>query len=156
MLLSRMIRLGLGFALAALVTLAPAAAHQEEGSIRLGQPTRRFAVDLPLGGAGSVLAVGSWTRNDVQTGERGFARIDPRRSQAQAVMPLPSGPLAVALGEGSLWVARVGGSQVEQVDARTGKIVGRFRAGDVVALVVGQGRIWTAARDGTVREISRE
>lgn len=124
--------------------------------IRIGQPTQRLAVDLPLGRAGSVLAVGSWARNDVLTGARGFARIDLRRNQAQTVMPLPSGPLAVALGEGSLWAARVGGSQVEQVDARTGKIVGRFRAaGDVVALAVGQGRIWTAARDGTVSEVSR-
>lgn len=122
--------------------------------IRIGQPTKRLAVDLPLAGANGVVAVGSWSKNGVLTGERGFARIDPRRSQAQAVVRLPPGALAVAIGQGTLWVARVGGAQIAKVDSRTGKIVGRFRTRDVVALAVWKGRVWAAARDGTVREIS--
>jgi len=118
--------------------------------IRIGPPTGRLAVDRPLVGGGKVLAVGSWTRGDVLTGRRGLARIDPRRNRLEAVTPLRSGPLAVAFGKGSLWSARVGGSTVERIEARTGKLVGRFRADDVRALAVAGGAVWIATRDGTI------
>lgn len=122
--------------------------------IRIGQLTERFAVDRPVVGGGRVLALGSWTRNDVLTGRRGLARIDPRRNRLEAVTSLPSGPLAVAFGKGSLWVARVGGSWVERIDPATGKVIGRFRSDGAVAIAVAGGHVWTATRDGTIRRIA--
>jgi streptogramin lyase len=122
--------------------------------IRIGPATGRFAVDRPLMGGGKVLAIGSWTQGDALTGRRGLARIDPSRNRLEAVTPLASGPLAVAFGKGSLWSARVGGSSVERIEARAGKVVGRFRADDVSALAVAGGHVWTATRDGTIRRLA--
>ncbi len=121
--------------------------------IRVGSPARRFAVDKPVVGEGRVLAIGSWTRRDVLTGKRGLARIDPRRNRLKAVTPLPSGPLAVAIGKDSVWVARVGASSVERIDASTGRVIGRFRAEAVGLLAVGGGHVWTATRRGTIRRL---
>lgn len=55
--------------------------------------------------------------------KRGLVRIDARRNRVQSITPLPSGPLVIASGQGSLWVARLGGSSVERA---TGKVTGRF------------------------------
>lgn len=121
--------------------------------IRIGPPAGRFAVDKPVLAVARVFAVGSWTRGDVLTGERGLARIDPQRNRVESTTPLPSGPLAIASGQGSLWVARAGGSLVERIDAATGKITGRFRAAAGVALAIAGDHVWTATEDGTIRQI---
>jgi streptogramin lyase len=122
--------------------------------IGIGPPTGRFAVDRPLVGGGKVLAVGAWTRGDVLTGRRGLARIDPRRNRLEAVTPLPSGPLAVAFGNGSLWSAVVGGSVVERIEAMTGEVIDHIPADNVSALAVAGGHVWTASRDGTIRRLA--
>ncbi len=121
--------------------------------IHIGPPGGRFAVDKPVVGEGRVLAIGSWTRGDVLTGKRGLAQIDPRRNRLEAVTPLPSGPLAVAIGKGSVWVARVGASSVDRLDASTGRVIARHRADDVGLLAVGGGYVWTATRGGTIRRL---
>ena len=69
-----------------------AATNRVLARIKIGPPRHRFTVDRPVVGDGSVLAVGSQTRNDVLTGEKGFARIDPRRNRLKSITPLPSGP----------------------------------------------------------------
>lgn len=122
--------------------------------IQIGPRTRRFAVDSPLFAGKYVLAVGSWTRNNVLTGVRGVARIDTRHNLVKGLISLPSGPLVLTVGGNSLWVARVGGSQVERIEIGTGKIVGRFHADGVVHLAVWRGHVWVAARNGTITEIS--
>lgn len=122
--------------------------------IRIGPPAGPLAVGRPLVGGGKVLAVGSWTRGDVLINRRGLARIDPRRNRLEAVTPLPSGALAVAIGKDSLWVARSGGSSVERIEARTGRVIGRFRASDVTALAVAGGHVWMATRGGTIGRLA--
>lgn len=121
--------------------------------IRIGPPAGRFAVDRPIVGDGRVLAIGSWTRNGVLTGKRGLARIDWSRNRPESLTPLPSGALTAAFGNGSLWVARVGGSSVERIDAATGTVVGRLAVDDVWMLAVAGGRVWAATRSGTVLQI---
>lgn len=129
-------------------------ANRVSARIRIGPRTGRFAVDRPLVGGGTVFAVGSWTRGDVLTGRRGLARVDPARNRLKVVTPLPSGPLAVTFGKGSLWSAVVGGSAVERIEADTGKVIGRFSTDDVSALAVAGGHVWTATRDGTIRRLA--
>lgn len=143
----------LGVGLAGVYRVDPRT-NRVSARIRIGPATGRLAVDRPLIGGGKVLAIGSWTQGDVGTGRRGLARVDPTRNRLEAVTPLPSGPLAVAFGKGSLWSARVGGSSVERIEARTGKVIGRFRAEGVSALAVAGGHVWTATRDGTIRRLA--
>jgi streptogramin lyase len=105
---------------------------------------------------GKVLAIGAKTSADTLTGQNGVARIDPQHNRVEAVTPLPSGPLlAVTVGQGSLWVARVGGSSVERVDPRTGKVVARIRGQIGTALAVAGGYLWTASREGTIRKLKK-
>jgi streptogramin lyase len=104
---------------------------------------------------GKVLAIGAKTSANMLTGRNGVARIDPQRNRVEAVTPLPSGPLAVTVGQGSLWVARVGGSSVERVDPRTGKVVARIRGQIGTALAVAGGYLWTASREGTIRKLKQ-
>jgi len=121
--------------------------------IRIGPPTGRFAVDTPIVGGSRVLAIGSWTRNGVLTGKRGLVRIDSKRNRPESLTPLPSGALTAAFGKGSLWVARVGGSSVERIEAATGIAVGRLAANDVRMLAFAGSQVWMATRGGTIRQI---
>jgi streptogramin lyase len=129
-------------------------AHRVVARVRIGPSTNRLAVDTPVVGERKVFAVGAWTRNGVLTGRRGLARIDPRRTRLEAVTALPSGPLAVAYGKGSLWVARVGGSSVERIAPASGTVIERFRTDDAAVITVASRRVWIATRDGTIHRIA--
>ena len=122
--------------------------------IRVGPADRRLDVERLALGAGHVFAPGAWVNGLAFAGGNGLARLDERNNRLESVTPLPSGPLAIAFGEGSLWVARIGGSQVERIDASTGKVVGRFRADVGMALAVAGGGLWTATRDGSIRRVA--
>lgn len=122
--------------------------------IHFGPPTARLVANRLLFASGSVLAVGGWTQGGAFTRRNGLARIDPSRNRVSSVTPLPSGPLAVAFGEGSLWVARARGSHVERIDPGTGKIVSHLRADIGTALAVAGGRLWTTGQDGTIHFVA--
>lgn len=131
------------------------ATNRVAARIRIGPPGRRFVVNRLLLAAGKVLGVGSWTEGGAPTNENGLARIDPKRNRVEAVTPLPSGPLAVAFGMGSLWVGRVGGSSLDRIDPRTGEVVASIDAGVGSLLAVTGAGVWTAGRDGWLRRIAR-
>jgi DNA-binding SARP family transcriptional activator/streptogramin lyase len=65
------------------------------------------------------------------------------------------GPLAVAAGEGAIWVANGGDSTISRIDPRTKKVVKVLGIGtDLHGLAVGFGSVWTAdGNDGTVTRI---
>jgi hypothetical protein len=113
----------------------------------------RFDAERVVPAAGKVLVVGGTTSANVLTNRNRLARIDPLRNRVDAVTPLPSGPLAVTFGEGSLWVAPFGSSTVDRVDPRTGKLVARFRGEIGTALAVAGGNLWTAFPNGTLRQL---
>jgi streptogramin lyase len=102
---------------------------------------------------GHVLVVGVKTSGGVLTQRNALGRIDAGHDRVEGVTPLPSGPLAAASGQGQLWVARVGGSTIERIDPLTGAIIGRARGKVGAALAVAGGHLWTAYRDGVVREL---
>ena len=91
------------------------------------------------------------------TNRNALARIDPRSNRVTALTPLPSGPLTVAFGAGSLWVAPLppfGGSTVDRVDPSTGRIEGRLggRIGSLIA--VADGHLWTITSEGVLRRLA--
>jgi len=122
--------------------------------IPIGPRVRRLvAVQLyPVGSR--LLAVGEWTSGGVLTDRNGLALISATHNRVQATTALPAGPLTSAYGRGSLWVARVGGSSLERVDARTGRVVAQIHARVGEMLAVAGGYLWTAFRDGTVRRLA--
>ncbi len=64
-------------------------------------------------------------------------------------------PLAIAVGEGSVWVADNVGGTVSRIDAATGELEGRpieVGAGPV-GLAVGEGAVWVASGDDTITRI---
>ncbi len=115
--------------------------------IHVGPLSGRLVPTRLLFARGAILAVGIWTQGGVSTRRNGLARIDPTRNRVIAVTQLPSGPLAVAYGKGSLWVARIGGSSVDRVDPSTGRLLRRFDSRIGVALAVAGQR----ALDGLAR-----
>lgn len=121
---------------------------------RIGPAGDRLDVEQIVLAAGKVLAIGAWTSAGELTSRNGLARLDPVRNRVQAVTPLPAGPLAVAVGGSSLWVARVGGSRVDRIDASTGEVVRRLHAHVGIALAVAGNHLWTATRDGTIRRLA--
>jgi streptogramin lyase len=82
-------------------------------------------------------------------------RIDPARPGAAEAIELPAGPVAVAVGNGSVWVANQLDDSVTRVDARTGVVGPTIAVGrEPVALAVGDDAVWVANRlDATVSRI---
>ena len=57
---------------------------------------------------------------------------------------------------GSLWVGRVKGALLEQVDPASGTVVRRLQTRVGVALAFAAGRLWTVFRDGRLQRLATE
>lgn len=111
------------------------------------------AADIVLGG-GKVFVVGSWAAGTVLTRDRVLVRMNAARNAVEAVTALPQGAALVTFGRGFLWVARAGGSSMQQIDGLTGRLIRRVPADVGVALAVAGGHLWAADADGTLRPIA--
>ena len=116
-------------------------AHDGEG----GSPVS--ATDVAVG-EGSV-----WVTGDVLNPT--LWRIDPDRTRRTVAYPLPFGPDAVAVAEGTVWVANQLDDSVTRIDARSGRVGRTIEVGhEPVALAASKGLVWVANRlDGTVSRI---
>lgn len=94
--------------------------------------------------------MGDWTDGGVATNENVIARINPNSLRVEGVTPLPGPRLALTLGDGALWAARVGATTIERIDLKTGVVVARTSGQVGTALAVADGYLWTITRDGTV------
>jgi YVTN family beta-propeller protein len=81
--------------------------------------------------------------------------IDPRTNQVVADVSVGSRPSAVAIGEGSVWVANSGDGTVSRIDQKSLVVVETIGIGaPVIDVAAGDGAVWTAnGSDGTVTEI---
>jgi sugar lactone lactonase YvrE len=122
--------------------------------IRIGRVVEPLSVGRVVVGGDKVLALGVRTSGGTLTGRNAVARIDPGRNRVEGVTGLPPGPLATAFGNGALWVGRAGGSQLDLIDPRSGRLVRRYRVPVGTALAVANGDVWTATRDGIVRRVA--
>ncbi len=81
-------------------------------------------------------------------------RVDARTGELVASMKVGDRPTAIALGEGSVWVANAGDNTLSRIDPRTGEVVSTVDArGDAGALAVGFGGVWVL--DGPGGAVSR-
>lgn len=107
-------------------------------------------VKLPYCPVGFLLAVGTavWSAGGACADVVG--RIDARTKRLTARVPEPH-PVGLALAGGAVWVAVLDSANVDQLDPRTGRLVGRLHVGGVpVRLAVGFGSVWVNDDNGFV------
>ncbi len=103
-----------------------------------------------LGGAPGAIVVTEdavW----VADGRRGrLLEVDPASGAVRGRPVRAQAPLALAAGDGALWVAS-GTGAVSRLDAARRRLVDRARVADPGGIAVGAGSVWvTSRRDGTV------
>ena len=83
------------------------------------------------------------------------AVIDPKTNRVVAQVPVGKRPVAVALGDGAVWVANADDQTVSRIDPRTRAVVDTIHLGAAVSdLSVGSGAVWVAnGNDATLTRI---
>ncbi len=72
-------------------------------------------------------------------------------------VPVGGTPVAVAVGEGAVWVADNTRASVARIDPVTDEVTSRSRVGDgPLALAAGEGAVWAASGDGSISRIEPE
>jgi YVTN family beta-propeller protein len=80
--------------------------------------------------------------------------IDPQRNEIIGETPVGPQPGAMAVGEGSVWVANEGANTVSRLDPNTHAVVDTIDVGkDPKGIVVGAGSVWVA--DSGARAVTR-
>ncbi len=88
--------------------------------------------------------------------KQSIVRIDLTTRRVTGVIGLPWVPGGIATGGGSVWVPQDFGSELVRIDARTGKISGRFDLGkrggaNTGGVAYGDGTLWLAQDRGVAR-----
>jgi len=140
-----------------LPSAAGAARPPGRGSLR--RPLTAVVVGLAiLGGAGAalVLTLGSGNAAAVFVPPNSVVRIDESGKRIESYVRVGRHPVAVAVGEGGVWVANSEDGTVTRLDPSTGRLVHTISAGggDLNGLAVGFGFVWVAnGNDGTITKI---
>jgi YVTN family beta-propeller protein len=115
--------------------------------------TAKFPVPVMPCGQLAADARAVWTSTGIECRPIGVARIDTHGRHAQFVKG-EIGPVGLALGFGSLWVADLERKTVDRIDPRAGRIVGRLPIeGIPVRLGIGFGSVWVRDDTGRVLRI---
>ncbi len=142
-----------------LAAAAEAAVGVEERRVRVVRRSRVAAAAgaLLLAGAvaGIALALTGGGSAAVKVVPNSVAFLDPDTGRLQADVPVGRRPVAVAAGEGGIWVANAGDQTISRVDAKTRKASSPIGVGvDVSDIVVAYGSVWVAdGNDGTITRI---
>jgi YVTN family beta-propeller protein len=112
------------------------------------------AVALAAVIAASLVALGRGS-SAAAVGANSVAIIDPRTNHVVGDVPVGSGPDALAVGAGGVWVANGDDGTVTRIDPRTRRVVSTIGIGtDVSDVAVGYGSVWVAdGNDGTLTRI---
>ena len=143
-----------------LAAAAQAALGAEEHRVRLFRRSRLVALlgALLLAGAtvGVVLALTSGSSTPaVAVLPDSVAVIDPQDNRVVADVPVGARPIAVAVGEGGVWVANADDGTVSRIDPDTRKVVKTIGIGSPASdIAAGEGSVWVAnGSEGTVSRI---
>ena len=126
---------------------------------------RRRGLLLVVGGAVLLLAAAVSAAVVELTGRSssiGVARpnsiavIDPKTGHITAQIPVGRGPVAVAVGDGAVWVANAGDQTVSRIDPRRKRVIATVGTGQTSsAIAVGGGAVWIANAVGGKGTVSR-
>jgi DNA-binding SARP family transcriptional activator len=121
-------------------------------------PSRRPALLVALAGLVLVLAAvaaalqlvrGGGTSTALVPASDSLAVLDARRGAVVGDIPLGSGPVAVTVGDGSVWVASAGHQTLARVDPVAKQVVNRIGLGRIPSqLAFGEGALWVASAIG--------
>jgi streptogramin lyase len=76
------------------------------------------------------------------------AAIDPRTGRIEAAVPIGGHPVAIAVGEGGVWVANADQQTLVRIDPKTKQTTSIGLGTDVADVAVGFGSIWVAGGNG--------
>lgn len=86
--------------------------------------------------------------------ENSTGLIDPGRNSIVAEAAVGIQPLAIAIGEGSVWIANSGDNTISQVDPATHSVIDTIDVGQTpTSIAVGAGSVWVA--DSGERSLTR-
>ena len=107
------------------------------------------AAVLVLSGGGGTVALSAAPPDSL-------AVINPATNSLVAELPVGSGPAAVTLGDGSVWVANGGDQTLVRVDPAAKQVVDRIGLGRIpTQLAYGRGALWVASAIGDRGVVSR-
>ena len=144
---------------AELAAAAESALVTEERRVRLFRRSRLVALvgALLLAGAvvGLTLALTSDSGGSVAVAPNSVAVIDSGTNRVTDDVPVGLRPIAIAVGEGAVWVANADDGTVQRIDPETRKVVATIGlGGEVSDLAVGFGSVWVAGgNDETLTRI---
>ena len=133
--------------------------HSEERRVRFLRRSRLIAAlgALILAAAVAALVV-ALTRpgaSEIAVLPDSVAVIDPETSRVVADVAVGARPIAVAVGEGGVWVANADDGTVSRIDPETLKVAKTIGIGSPASdIAVGSGSVWVAnGSEGTVTRI---
>jgi YVTN family beta-propeller protein len=145
---------------AELAAAAEAAVGAEERRVRLFRRSRVAAAVGALLLAGTIAAVvvvltGGEGASGVAVLADSVAVIDPNTDRVTGDIPVGARPIAVAVGEGAVWVANADDGTVSRIDPETQKVVKTIGIGSPASdIAAGEGSVWVAnGSEGTVTRI---
>lgn len=104
----------------------------------------------------AVLSSGSVTASLRSVAPDSLAIIDPRQNAVVGELPIGSGPVAVTVGDGSVWVANAGDQTLARIDPASKQVVDRIGLGRIpTQLAFGEGALWIASAIGERGVVSR-
>jgi YVTN family beta-propeller protein len=142
-----------------LAAAAEAALETEERRVRLFRRSWLVAAvgSLLVAGAiaGVVMALTGGSGGPMAVAANSVAVIDPKENRVVGDVPVGSRPVAVAAGEGAVWVANGDDGTVSRIDPETRKVVKTIGiGGDVSDVATGFESVWVAGgNDGTLARI---
>jgi YVTN family beta-propeller protein len=123
----------------------------------LRQPRLVAAVGVLLLGGAIALASIQLTGGSSSTVvlPNSVVAVDPKKGRVVSVVRVGVRPVAVAIGEGAVWVANADDGTIYRIDPKTRTVVHTIGVGaDVSDLAIGFGSVWVAdGNDGTVTRI---
>lgn len=105
--------------------------------------------------AAAVLLIGGSERGPVVVEADSVAVIDPRSGGIVGQVRVGSRPVAIAIGQGAVWVANADDGTVTRIDPSTRKMVQTIGTGTSASdIAVGEGAVWVASgSEGTLLRI---
>jgi branched-chain amino acid transport system substrate-binding protein len=104
----------------------------------------------------AIVAGGSVSASLRRTPADSLAFIDPRTDDVASELPVGSGPVAVAVGGGSVWVANAGDQTLARVDPVSKQVVDRIGLARIpTQIAFGRGALWVASAIGERGIVSR-
>jgi YVTN family beta-propeller protein len=142
-----------------LAAAAQAALGAEERRVRLFRRSRLVALLGALLLAAAIVGIVALTSGSSEPAATAapdsVAVIDPQANRLVADVPVGARPIAVAVGEGGVWVANADDGTVSRIDPETRKVVKTIGIGSPASdIAAGEGSVWVAnGSEGTVARI---